>query len=99
RAISAFFIVMLAVTVFYFKYSMPILWIAFASITVILFFNSLPQFVRKWDRYPEKIFKKKLFKQAFIIRAIVVTFLYIFFQLRYGHPFEYEAADSLMYDN
>ncbi|MBN1462103.1 MAG: glycosyltransferase family 39 protein, partial [Paludibacteraceae bacterium] len=52
---------------------------------------------RKWYNLSEKIFLKKIFVNALIIRWVYVVFSYFFYTWMTGQPFEFGAADSMFY--
>ncbi len=97
NAIKVFLILIAVITIaFNFKNS-PIIWLLFSIITVFLFFTYLSLFNFKWNNIPEQLFKRVLFSYAFSIRLTFILFLYLLFQIKTGQPFEFYAADSLMY--
>ncbi|MBP8178782.1 MAG: hypothetical protein KAY16_05540, partial [Spirochaetes bacterium] len=71
----------------------------FGIVEVVAFFYFANQFTIQWRTYSEKYFLKKLFWTAFIIRVCWVIISYIYFSIATGIPFEYEAADSLWYND
>jgi 4-amino-4-deoxy-L-arabinose transferase-like glycosyltransferase len=77
----------------------PIIWVFFSLLTVILFFSNLSLLTKRWQHLSNKGFKKKLFSLAFTIRLIAVLFLYLFFELMTGQPYEFHAADGIGYNN
>ncbi len=98
KAIIAFSIILFTVQVINLNNSMPLIWLIIASGTVLAFFYYLQSMSKSWSIYPDEIFRRKLFKRALLIRVIFVVFLYAFFTIMYGQPFESGAADALFYD-
>lgn len=99
RATLAFFIVLFVCFAFYASKIFPFKWLIISSFTVVAFFYYLNKLTESWARYSDEYFREKLFKTALIIRVIVVLFLYFFFLEMTGQPYEFEAADSLAYND
>ncbi|MGK0328126.1 MAG: 4-amino-4-deoxy-L-arabinose transferase-like glycosyltransferase [Paraglaciecola sp.] len=97
KAISIFFIVLIAITLLAFQYSLPIQWIFTASSTVFLFFLYGNKLTRKWAITSSASFKKNIFYSALAIRILWVVGSYFLYQSMTGQPFEFEAADSTGY--
>lgn len=70
----------------------------FGILEVYCFFYFSNQLTRKWLRYSEKRYQKKLFQTALVIRLVWVLFSYFFYTYMTGDPFEWGAADSKGYD-
>jgi len=98
KAILLYFGVLFVVTGLFFAYALPVLFMVFGAVEVVGFFYFANLLTRKWGNYSEKKFQKSLFLNALIIRLVWVLFSYVFYSIMYGQPFEFEAADSKMYD-
>lgn len=99
KAMLSYFGVLVVVTVLFFAYSLPVLFMVFGTVEVVGFFFFANTLTKKWANYSEKKFRKKLFQNALIIRLVWVLFSYVFYSYMYGQPFEFEAADSVAYHN
>lgn len=97
KAISYYLGVLFLVNLVFFNYSMDLVWWVFGITAVVAFFRGAENLTRKWAEIPEKIFVKKLFRTALIIRIVVVVFLYFFYSFMTGIPFEFDAADVRFY--
>ena len=73
------------------------MWWVFGILEVITFFYFANSLTRKWARYSEKKFSKKLFQNALIIRIVWVLVSYAFYNIMTGGPFEFDAADAAGY--
>jgi 4-amino-4-deoxy-L-arabinose transferase-like glycosyltransferase len=73
------------------------LWWFFGIVEVLTFFYFANSLTRKWSRYSEKKFNKKLFQNAIIIRISWVLISYVFYNYMTGQPFEFGAADAAGY--
>lgn len=76
---------------------LPILWVVFGLIEVILFFTVSNSLTKSWAKYPNQTFIKKLFWRSIIIRVAYIIFIYFFYNYINGEPFEFEAGDSQGY--
>lgn len=88
---------LLVVSVVFSSYSMAWYWFIFGLVEVFGFFYFSNVLTKKWQNSSIKNFQKKIFATAFIIRLIWVFFSYFFFIEMTGQPFEFGAADSLVY--
>jgi 4-amino-4-deoxy-L-arabinose transferase-like glycosyltransferase len=91
--------VLMAITLLAFQYSLPIQWMFTASSTVFLFFLYGNKLTRKWAITSSVSFKKNIFYSALAIRILWVVGSYFLYQSMTGQPFEFEAADSAGYHN
>jgi 4-amino-4-deoxy-L-arabinose transferase-like glycosyltransferase len=91
--------VLMAITLLAFQYSLPIQWMFTASFTVFLFFLYGNKLTRKWAITSSASFKKNIFYSALAIRILWVVGSYFLYQSMTGQPFEFEAADSIGYHN
>jgi hypothetical protein len=98
KAILAYIVILLIILVI-FPNKLPLIWITFGITEVVFFFYYLNLLTRKWTIIPEHSFKWRLFQTAFWIRVTYVLFIYFFYQLMTGNPFEFEAGDSVFYHN
>ncbi len=97
KAIGYYLAVLFLVNMAFINYFMPLIWWLFGIVAVVGFFNGTRNLIVKWADLPEKIFIKKLFKTALIIRVVVVTIMYFLYTALTGVPFEYHAADVGFY--
>ena len=89
--------VLILVNLVFFSHFMSLTWWLFGIVAVVVFFKGGQNLARKWEKLPEKQFVKKLFQTALIIRIIVVVFLYYFYLLMNGTPYEFWAGDVGFY--
>ena len=78
---------------------LPVVWIAFGLLQVILFFGFINFLSVRWLALSDAIFRKKLFYNALWIRLLYVILIYFFYQAMTGKPFEFQAADAEGYHN
>lgn len=98
KAIVGFFVALVVCSLL-FRHLLPGLWILFSILEVVLFFYFANVLTKKWQLISEKVYKRKLFWSAFIIRAVWVVFSYFLFIAQTGQPFEFYTADANMYHN
>ncbi len=97
-AIRTYFAILLIIASFSVSNISPPLWLLFSTGTVVLFFVFLNRISMKWADFSDRFFRKKLFRTALIIRLVVIVGLYFFFDYMTGRPFEFDAGDSVFYD-
>jgi hypothetical protein len=95
-AIVAYLIVLL-VCILVFPVRLPLLWIFTGILAVVSFFTFTRVYSLRWRAIPDKMFERKLFKTALIIRLVYVVIIYFFYLWMNGNPFEFSAADSIGY--
>ena len=97
RAMYVYFALLVCVPVF-FGYPMEWYFWIFGIVEVVGFFYFAHQLPIAWRNYSPKVFTKKLFTTALIIRIIYVVFSYWFYKEMTGTPFEFGAADVGFYN-
>ena len=97
KAITLYLVVLVLVNIVFMNQFMPLVYWAFGIVSVVAFFYFSNQFTRQWGKYSEKVFSKKLFRTALIIRLVYVVFSYYFYLAMTGTPFEFWAADVGFY--
>lgn len=97
-ALRTYFLVLIVIAVFSVSNITPLIWLVFCTLTVVLFFKWLHQLTIQWAKISDQLFRKKLFRTALVIRLISIAALYFFFYYMNGKPFEFEAGDSMFYD-
>jgi hypothetical protein len=79
------------------QYAMSLTFIVIGIMWVVGFFL-LSHFCSKaWQNLPEKMFLKRLFWMALLLRWAWVVFSFFFYLAQTGQPFEFSAADALWY--
>ena len=86
-----------AVTIFFFRHAMNILYIAMGIMWVVGFFLLTSYCSKKWQAIPRKALLRNLFLTALGLRVAWVIFSYFFYIIKTGMPFEFDAADSVGY--
>jgi len=66
-----------------------------AEVVGFFYFSNL--LTKKWSVYTERLFTKKIFTTALIIRVLWVLFSYAFYVIMTGQPYEFQSADALNY--
>lgn len=96
-AVVAYFVALIIVSVRFSTYAMQWYWWVIGIIGVCGFFFGVSNLTKQWGMIRERAFEKKVFWTAFVLRAIMVFFLYWFFNEMTGKPFMFSAADSFEY--
>lgn len=97
RAILVYFILLFLVSLISFSNSLPFIWFIFGIFSVFVFFFYSTWLTRYWANIPSHLFRSKLFYTALIIRVVYVVFIFFFYTIKTGTPFEYQAGDSQGY--
>ncbi len=98
KAIAAFFIAIAACNIVFFNKALPLLWMLTATIEAVCFFYFTNTLSKRWIRYSDKRFQKKLFTTTLVLRVSWVFIAYLLYSWMNGEPFEFAAADSHFYD-
>ena len=98
KAIFVYFLLLILLAVIFPSYMITLEGCLFGLFFVIFFFVLSSNLTFKWSNLDEKIFVKKVFWLALILRLIWVVFSYYYFIWMTGKPFMYGAADAIGYD-
>lgn len=98
KAIYLYLAALFVVSVLFFNQAMSLIWWILGIGAVFGFFHYSNLLTRKWSEYPEKIFTKKIFQIALIVRIAWVIISYFLYLIMTGEPFEFSPGDSLFYD-
>lgn len=97
KAISLFLGVLAAVSIVFFNHAMSWEFILMGIIWVVGFFLLVNTCSTQWRGWPRKRFLSAVFLSALGLRIVWVLFSFVFYTIKTGIPFEFEAADSLGY--
>ena len=97
KAVTFYVVALILVSVLFFNNAMSLLWMVFGLVEVVAFFYVSNRLTRNWINYSPRLFEKKVFFTALIIRVVYVLFSYLFYNLMTGQPFEYGTADAIGY--
>ena len=96
-AILTYIAALLVCSVAYVQYAMYWYWWIFGIVEVICYFYFANQLTRNWAMLRPKTFENRLFWTAFLIRVVVMFFLYWFHNGMTGQPFMFDARDAVGY--
>ena len=96
-AIMTYILALVCCSVLYSRHAMNWYWWLFGLIEVCGFFYFSNYLSKAWAKVRTKTFEKNVFWTAFLIRAVVMLFLYWFHNEMTGQPFMFHAADSIGY--
>lgn len=97
RAILCYVITLVLVSSFFLSYAMPFQFMLFGFGAVLVFFTYSNKLTTNWFKLTTKVFTKKLFVTALLIRLIYVVFIYFYFMEMTGKPYTYHPGDELWY--
>ena len=96
-AILAYIAALLACSVLYMNYAMHWYWWVFGIVEVVCYFYFANRLTKSWAMLKPRTFERNIFGWAFLIRVIVMLFLYWFHNEMTGQPFMFHAADAVGY--
>lgn len=97
KAIGLYLGALAAVTLLFFRYAMPVEYIAMGIVWVTAFFGLVAWTSRKTYTMKGRSYLGVMLSLALALRVAWVIFSYFFYQIKTGHPFEFEAADAWEY--
>jgi hypothetical protein len=96
-AMLAYIVALLVCSVAYVQYAMHWYWWVFGIVEVVCYFYFANQLTRNWAMLRPTTFENRLFWTAFLIRVVVMLFLYWFHNEMTGQPFMFDARDAVGY--
>lgn len=97
RAILCYTITLALVSVLFINHVLPLKFVVFGFVAVIIFFTYASRLTINWGRSSEMAFRKNVFVTALIIRLVYVIFIYFFYISETELPHAYYAGDELLY--
>ena len=97
RAIYCYVITLALVSVIFMNYALPFQFMLFGFVPVVVFFTYSTQLTRDWGRYGSKLFSRKIFTTALVIRVVYVVFIYFYYIEMTGKPHAYFVGDEGFY--
>lgn len=98
RAIICYVVTLALVSSFFMNYVMPIQFMVFGLVSVIVFFHFSNKLTMSWHKQKPARFVRKLFVSALIIRVVYVVFMYFYYIEMTGIPHMYHPGDELFYE-
>lgn len=94
----AFYIVALTLcSIIYMEQIMPLYILLMGVISIVLFFQGSFYYGRQWERLSEKVFLKKVFWAAFLIRLLYAVFIWFMNKYQYETFYESSSGDINWY--
>ncbi len=97
KAISLYLGALAVISIVFFSHAMSWEYIVMGIVWVVGFFLLSNTCSTKWRTIKKKTYMAYIFYSALGIRIIWVLFSFIFYTIKTGIPFEFEAADSIGY--
>lgn len=97
RAIICYLVTLALVSAIFMDFVLPLQFVLFGVVAVVVFFVFSNQLTMKWERYSERLFTRKIFTTAFLIRLAYVIFIYFYYISATGKPHAFHAADEGFY--
>ena len=96
RAIMCYVITLALVSALFIKYVLPLKFVVFGFVAVVVFFTYASKLTMNWGRYNENVFQRRVFVAALIIRLVYVIFIYYFYISETERPHAYHAGDEIL---
>lgn len=97
RAIMCYVITLALVSALFINYVLPLKFVVFGFVAVVVFFTYASKLTMNWGRYNENVFQRRVFVAALIIRLVYVFFIYYFYISETERPHAYHAGDEILY--
>ncbi len=97
RAIMCYVITLALVSALFINYVLPLKFVVFGFVAVVIFFTYASKLTMNWGRYNENVFQRRVFVAALIIRLVYVIFIYYFYISETGEPHAYHKGDEGLY--
>lgn len=97
RAIICYVVTLALVSAIFLNHAMPFVYVLFGFIPLVIFFTYATQLTMKWQTSGERLFIKKLFTTALLLRVISVFIIYFFYMSYNGSPFKFGVGDDMFY--
>lgn len=98
RAIICYVVTLALVSTIFISYALPLQFMLFGIVPIILFFTYVTRLTINWRKYSEGLFERKLFSTAIVIRVAYVFFIYFYFLEMTGAPNAYYPGDEHYYE-
>lgn len=79
------------------RYALPFQFMLFGVVPVFIFFLYSNRLSMDWQRFSSRMFVKKLFVTALVIRICYVVFIYFYYISMTGIPHMFHPGDELLY--
>ena len=99
RAIAMYVVSLCLVSLFFMGYRMLWGYVLLGLFSVLGFFVFTNHWSEGWRGFPKKRYVRTLFWTALGIRLVWVFISYYYYNAMTGHPFDFNAADSIGYHN
>lgn len=96
-AIKGYLATLAIISVAFMDHALPFQYMLFGLVPILVFFTYVPTLTKNWQKFNPRVFMKKLFIAAFIIRAVCVVFIYFYYLNETGRPFKYGTGDDTFY--
>jgi len=97
KGLTLYFISLAVVSVAFMSHAIDTVWMVLGIVEITLFFVLSASLSQQWQNIPSRVFVKKVFWIALLLRVAWVVFSYYFYSYQTGEPFEFDAADSRGY--
>lgn len=98
NGITMYVVSLVLVSILYMRYAIPWFFMVIGLSEISVFFLLANKYSKEWQAISSnKVFERRLFFGALMLRLLWVVFSYYFYIQQTGCPFEYDSADALGY--
>lgn len=97
RAIMGYMVTLAIASLVFYKYALPFQFMLFGFMPVCIFFLYGNRLTMDWQRFSPRMFTKRVFLTALVIRICYVVFIYFYYISVTGIPHMFHPGDELMY--
>ena len=97
RAIICYVVTLFLASVVFLNYALPFQFMLFGIVPVCVFFVYGNRLTMDWQKLSSRLFTRKLFIAALIIRIVYVVFIYFYYIEFTGQPHAYHPGDEVLY--
>lgn len=97
RAIYCYLVTLILISTVYLRHVMPFQFMVFGFVPVAIFFVFSTKLTTNWIHYSPRLFTRKLFLTALVLRIVYAVFIYFYYLDVTGEPFAYHAGDEHLY--
>ncbi len=97
RAIICYVVTLALVSMAFMSHALPFQFMLFGLVPVVVFFVYSNKLSMDWQKFNPRIFTKKLFVTALLIRIAYVVFIYFYYIEMTGEPHAFHKGDEGLY--
>lgn len=97
KGMTIYFVTLAAVSVLFMNQILPFDMMLFGIVAVVGFFYYSNDLTKRWRKLHPKLFVRKLFWTALVVRLVYMLVAYFYYKAKTGVPFMFLSADEYVY--